>query len=167
MAQMQTLSIRVPDADFEWLASMDDVSGKTPSEKLRTVLTRARQQHAGLLDHEACTAWMRELVQPLATAAAGMERRERIHSEIVAAALAWTPRLMATLITDGKPGLESAAKAQELEAIIAQQCFGLLAAVLRAGVTSTPATYDANVMQAYLPIITEIAAIISTRTAKE
>ena len=41
MAQMQTLSIRLPDEDFQWLLSARPETGKTPSEKLAVASWRA------------------------------------------------------------------------------------------------------------------------------
>ena len=64
MARMQTLSIRLPDEDFNWLVSLPESGARTPSEKLRALLQQAREQQQGMLDPERCTAWMRQLIQP-------------------------------------------------------------------------------------------------------
>jgi len=56
MAQMQTLSIRIPDEDFQWLSSLQEADAKTPSEKLRALLARIRKQEAGMTSPELCAA---------------------------------------------------------------------------------------------------------------
>ncbi|HEX8987465.1 MAG TPA: hypothetical protein VF816_05850 [Rhodocyclaceae bacterium] len=167
MAQMQTVSIRIPDEDFQWLLSLQDKGAKTPSEKLRALLAWARQQEAGMADPALCSVWMRSMVQPLAQGVGAFERRRKDHSDLIAAALEWIPQVMATLVSsrlaeDSKP--EDAA---ELEAIVGQQCFRLLSGLLRAAVTSTPAAYDARALERHLPDIMEIAEIISNRKRKE
>lgn len=167
MAQMQTISIRIPDEDFQWLLAQQDAGAKTPSEKLRALLAKMRQQEAGLASHDACATWMRGLVQPLVDAVAALERREKTHSDVVGAVTEWVPQIMASLISARPDGQATPAQAAEVEAVLAQQCFRLLTGLLRASITSVPATYDKEVLDRYLPDIIEISEIISTRKGKE
>lgn len=167
MAQMQTISIRVPDEDFQWLLSLHEGAEKTPSEKLRALLARARQQEAGMINPELCAAWMRNLAQPFVESVAALERKQKTHSDLVGAVSEWIPQIMATLVSSRPTGKRAQEDAIEVEAILAQQCFRLLTSVLRAAVTSVPATYDKDVLDRYLQDVIEIAAIISTRKGKE
>lgn len=167
MAQMQTLSIRIPDEDFQWLLAQQDPGAKTPSEKLRGFLARTRQQEAELADPELCAAWMRALVRPFADTVAAYERKQRTHSDLVGAAAEWIPQIMAVLASSRLNEQDADGEAAEVEAILAQQCFRLLAALLRTAVTSVPATYDRDALEPYLPEIIELAGIISTRKGKE
>lgn len=166
MGQMQTLSIRVNEDDYQWLLSSGDPVAKTPSEKLRSLITRMRRQEEGSGDYDACADWMRALAKPLADSVSAHERKARAHSEAVAAALEWVPQLMALLVAERiDPGQPRSAA--EIEAILLQRSFRLLSTLLRMGVTSYPATYDPRAVDAYLPEILEIAAIISTRQKEE
>ncbi|HEX8962589.1 MAG TPA: hypothetical protein VF801_06255 [Rhodocyclaceae bacterium] len=167
MAQMQTVSIRMPDEDFQWLLSLQDKGAKTPSEKLRALLTWARQQEAGMADPALCAMWMRSMVQPLVQGVAAFERGRKDHSDVVAAALEWTPQIMATLVSSRLAEGCKPADAVELEAVLGQQCFRLLIALLRAAVTSMPAVYDPGSLERHLPDVVEIAEIISNRKRKE
>ncbi len=167
MAQMQTISIRVPDEDFQWLLSLQDAGGKTPSEKLRALLAGSRQQAAGMADPDLCAAWMRALIQPFLDTLNALERRQKIHSDLVGAVADCVPQLMTTLISSRIAPDNAEQDAREVEALLAQQCFRLLTTLLRAAVTTVPATYDKHVLERYLPDIIEIASIISTRKGKE
>jgi hypothetical protein len=167
MAQMQTLSIRIPDDDFHWLLSLDMDGAKTPSEKLRAILARNRQLDTGLTHPETCAAWLRELSRPLADAITARERQSNLRSDILAAAFEWVPRIMASLVAVSPAIALEDTQAQEIEAMLAQQCFRLLATLLRVGITSTPATYDRHVLDKYIAEVSEIAAIISTIKGKE
>lgn len=167
MAQMQTISIRIPDEDFQWLLSLQDAGARTPSEKLRTLIAKARQQEAERASPELCAAWMRALTQPFVDSVAAIERKHKTHSDLVGAVSDLIPQTMATLISSRLDGARPHEAAVEVEAILAQQCFRLLTTLLRAAVTSTPATYDKHVLDRYLTDIIEIAAIISTRRGKE
>jgi hypothetical protein len=167
MAQMQTISIRIPDEDFQWLLSLDGADARTPSEKLRSLLVQARRQEAGLADHDLCFAWMRGLVQPFVDSVAAFERKQKIHSDVVSAVAEWLPRVMATAVSTRIGEKSALDKAKEVEAALARQSFRLLTTLLRAAVTSVPATYDKDVLDESLHDVIEIAAIISTRKEKE
>lgn len=167
MAQMQTISIRIPDDDFQWLLSVAETDAKTPSEKLRYLLTRMREQETGRTDYRRCATWMRELAQPFSDAVNDVERKHKIHSDLVAAVCEHVPQIMSTLVSERPAAGRDLEKAKSSEAMLAQQCFRLLSTLLRLGVTSNPATYDKQVLDAYLDDIIEIAAIISTRKHKE
>lgn len=167
MAQMQTISIRVPDEDFQWLLSLQDGTAKTPSEKLRALLSKARQQEAGMADYASCANWMRSLAQPFADAIASLEREGKIHSDLVAAVTLWVPQMMAVLIA-ARPGARlELEEAVEIEAMLGQQSFRMLTALLRSAVTSGQSTYDRGVLDRYVPDVIEVASIIAARTGKE
>jgi len=167
MAQMQTISIRVPDEDFQWLLTLQDGGAKTPSEKLRALLSRARQQEAGMAHYSLCSGWMRALAQPFADSVASLERKHKIHSDLIAAVTEWVPQMMAILIAERPAGDRALEEAAEIEAMLAQQSFRLLTALLRSAVTSGPSTYDREVLDRFLPDFIEIASIIDARTGKE
>jgi CRISPR/Cas system-associated endonuclease Cas1 len=165
---MQTVSIRLPDEDFHWLLSTQEAAGKTPSEKLRALVTRVHQQATGLTDPEVCAEWARGLVQPLANAVAAWERGHREHSDILSAALDVVPQLLVILVS-ARLGAEEGKgdELREIEAALSQQCFRLFATLLRAAVTSAPAVYEQDAIERYLPDIVEITNIIATRREKE
>ncbi|MCE1241335.1 MAG: hypothetical protein LWW83_15575 [Azonexaceae bacterium] len=165
MAQMQSLSIRIPDEDFQWLLAQPDNSARTPSEKLRALLQRVREQQAGQQDPELCTLWMRQLVQPFADETGQIERNRQQHSDLLAAVIEHVPAIMALLVA-GRPAA-SGDEAANCEALIALRCFRFFGALLKGGITSTPSTYGEGIYDRYLPDILELAQIISTRKGKE
>ncbi len=167
MGQMQTISIRIPDEDFQWLLSQHETTGRTPSEKLRALLSRVRQQEAGMVNPESCSAWMRDMTRPFMEGVAALERKHKLHSDVIAAVAEWIPQIMASLVSSHLGGKRAQEDAIEVEAILAQQSCRLISALLRTAVTSVPATYDKGVLDQHLPDILEIASIISTRKGKE
>ena len=165
MARMQTLSIRLPDEDFNWLVSLPESGARTPSEKLRALLQQAREQQQGMLDPERCSAWMRQLVQPFMDEMGALERERQCHSDLLAAVVEHAPAIMALLVA-GRPAQDGGQGAAS-EALVAQRCFRLFAALLKGSITSHPATYGSGVYERHLPDIIELAQIISTRKGKE
>ena len=168
MAQMQTMSIRLPDDDFRWLLSTQEGSGKTPSERLRAMIAQVREQESELSDPDSCMAWMRRLVQPTANFVAAWERQNKQHSDVLSAVLDIAPRLMALLVSARPPSTQDDGNdMREMEAALASHCFYLLTTVLRAMVTSVPAAYEKGNIERYLPDILEISEIIIARREKE
>lgn len=166
MAQMQTVSIRLPDDDYQWLLSLEEGSAKTPSEKLRALVQRTRQQEAGLHDPERCSAWMRSLVQPATDALSAIERHQQRHSDLLTAVLEHVPQIMAAILAARLPA-DSVRECAETEALVAQRCFRLFSAVLRGAVTSNPAAFNGDSYERHMPDIMELAQIISSRRRKE
>lgn len=167
MGQMQTISIRIPDEDFQWLLALQEPGAKTPSEKLRALVAQVRQQDMAKNDPDICSARMRSMAQPFIEAITSLERKTRVHSEVVSVVAERAPQLMATLVSSQLSSKQPEKEAKEVEAILVQQCFLLFKALLRSAVTSTPATYDNNVLDLYLPDIIELANIIANKKGKE
>src|SRR5262245_33949666 len=133
--QMQTVSVRVSSEDLAWLSSLQAAGTVTPSDKLRALIAQMRRQHEGALDYTACVAWLRELLGPLVAGIRGIEHHHRMHSAAVSAIVEWAPQVMATLLAEHKLEKRGAADAIALEDTLLQQCFQLLAALMRLGVT--------------------------------
>ena len=165
MTQMQTISVRISDDDFQWLLSLPEPGAKTPSEKLRALVAKAREQDGG--DYKRCAGWMRGLTQPFTEAVADVDHRYGMHSDLVAAVAEAVPQIMAIMITERPEGAHANEKAVEVEAALASERFRLFSGLLRSAITSTPATYDKQVLDDYLPDILEIAEILSTRKERE
>ena len=62
---MQTISVRVPDEDLEWLMALDIAGARNPSDRIRSLLSTTRRQREGMADYVACVAMLRDFVAPL------------------------------------------------------------------------------------------------------
>lgn len=167
MAQMQTLSIRIPNDDFEWLLSLPEAGAKTPSDRLRALIQRVRQQDAGLSDHALCAAWMRALAQPFADAVAASERQSHARSEALAVLIERVPPLMALLAATRLDAERQADAALAAEAVLVPEALRLLAGLLRAALTPNSAVYDIAVLDRGLPDIIELAGLIANRKERK
>jgi hypothetical protein len=166
--QMQTLSARVPADDFAWLSALDIPGAATPSDKLRGLISQMRRQHEGTLDYTACVVWLRELISPLVAEIRGTEHRQQIHSAALSAILEWSPQILATLLAARQSGNDDLAAAVALEKALVQQCFQLLTALLRLGITAETECYTADVIEKQLPRVLELAQLIkANRESKE
>jgi hypothetical protein len=166
---MQTLSARIPDEDLEWLSSLDIQGSVSPSDKLRSLITQMRRQQEGSLDYERSLSWLRDLVAPFVTAIRAMEHQTRMHSEAVTLVAEWAPRIMATLLSERGPAKDAKTHAIDIEEILVQRCFQLLASLMRLAVTRDVGCYDPAVIDKYLPSVLDLAGVVvqSRKTREE
>jgi hypothetical protein len=159
MAAMQTVSIRIPNEDMEWLATLNLQGANTPSDKLRALVAQIRRQQEGAADYAASSAWMRDLVTPLIAKLGAHENQQGAHSEVVRLIAEWVPQVMALLLSESNA--DTTQRWTQLEDRLTARVFQLMTAVLRLGVTQKADCYDPNVMEKYLPQVIELANVIA------
>jgi hypothetical protein len=169
MAAMQTVSVRIPGEDLEWLATYDIQGATSPSDKLRALVTQIRRQQQGAMDYGASLQWMRELVSPFVTAVGAFEHRQSRHSEVLRLMNDWVPQVMAMLVAEGTLARDPQRKLVELEEKLVARVFQLVMGVLRLAVTPSADCYDPKVLDRHLPQLIELAGVVSAsrRTSTE
>jgi hypothetical protein len=166
--QMQTLSARIPTEDMEWLAGLDIQGAVSPSDKLRALIAQMRRQQEGTLDYERSLGWLRDLVAPFVTAIRAVEHHNRMHSEALTLAAEWLPQVMATLLSERALAKDAKKHAIDVEEIVVQRCFQLLASLMRLAVTRDAACYSPAVIDKHVSTVLEIAGIVTqTRKMRE
>jgi hypothetical protein len=161
MAAMQTVSVRIPSEDMEWLATLNLQGATTPSDKLRALVAQTRRQQEGASDYAASLSWMRDLLSSFATRIGTIEHRAGNHSELIRLLAEWAPQLMALLIAENGPGSQTPQRVLQLEERLASRVFQLMAATLRLTVTQNAACYDPKVLEKHLPQIIELVGVIA------
>jgi hypothetical protein len=159
--QMQTLSARIPSEDIEWLASLDIQGAVSPSDKLRALIAQMRRQHEGTLDYERSLSWLRDLVAPFVVGIRAFEHNNRMHSEVLTLASEWVPQVMATMLSERALGKDAKKRAIDIEEIVVQRCFQLLASIMRLAVTREAACYSPAVIDKHISTVLEIAEIVA------
>jgi len=166
--QMQTLSARIPLEDIEWLAGLDLQGAISPSDKLRALIAQMRRQFEGTLDYERSLSWLRDLVAPFVTAIRAVEHNNRMHSEVLTLTAEWLPQIMAILLSERALGKDAKKRAIDIEELIVQRCFQLLASIMRLAVTREAACYSPAVIEKHVSGVLEIAEIVNrTRKMRE
>jgi hypothetical protein len=161
MMKMQTLSARIPSEDMEWLAGLDIQGAVSPSDKLRALIAQVRRQHDGTLDYERSLSWLRDLVAPFVTAIRALEHANRMHSEVLTLTAEWLPQIMATLLSERALAKDARKRAIDVEEIVVQRCFQLLASLLRLAVTRDAACYSPAVIDKHVSTVLELAGIVA------
>ena len=162
---MQTVSVRIPEDDIEWLMGLDIEGARNPSDRIRSLIGATRRQRAGTTDFVACAAMLRDFLRPLQDAVSTAERREKVHSEVVAAILAALPEIMAEAIAFPPVPANGAAvpTLTHIEADLATRTMRLLVQLLRLSITPAVPAYDPTVLDSYLAEIAHIADLIRDR----
>ena len=162
---MQTVSVRVPDDDLEWLMALDIAGARNPSDRIRSLIAANRRQRQGTTDYVACVAMLRDFLRPFQDAVSAAERREKVHSEVVATIAGSLPDIMAeTIAFQPVPDDDSARSVlTHIEADLAARAMRLLIRLLRLAVTQTVSAYNPAVLDSYLDEIIDIADLIGDR----
>ena len=161
---MQTISVRVPDDDLEWLMSLEVPGARNPSERIRSLLTETRRQREGMHDYVACAAMLRGFLQPFADAVAAAERRHKVHSEVVATIVDSLPEIMAEAIAFvPAAGDKAVAALTRVEADLCARTMRMLIRLLRLTVTHAVPAYDPAVLDADLAEVIEIGDLVKSR----
>ncbi|HEU0153935.1 MAG TPA: hypothetical protein VFQ84_11400 [Arenimonas sp.] len=165
MASKSTpISVRITDDDAAFLASLELSGAATPSEKIRTLITRARTEAEEGRTYEASLVRIRELLEPTSQLLRARELTSRQRSELIADTLYWLPDLVAYLMAGpehapkkGDDGLKA------FEAGVADRIFRYLEAVLRLAVTEKAPCYDPSIVSEGVRGTLELTEVILTR----
>jgi len=162
---MQTVSVRVPDEDLEWLMALDIEGARNPSDRIRSLIAANRRQREGAADYLACVAMLRDFLRPFRDALSAAERREKVHSEVVAAIADSLPDIMAeTIAFPPLPDDDTAGEAlARIEADLTARTMRLLIRLLRLSITQTVPAYDPAVLDPHLAEVIDIADLIRGR----
>ena len=174
--RMETVGVRFPLSDIEWLASLSMKDALTPSDKIRAIVAEARRRNEGLGDYEATLSWLRDLLAPAISGIKGREFRSEnpgMHSELVALVAEWLPQTLALLLAQGAPergqaeGRDNAETLIAFEAQLARRTFQFCESLLRLGVGRSAPCYDSEIIRSGLPRIIELAEVVSFSRNRE
>jgi hypothetical protein len=161
------LSVRVTEADAEFLAGIDAEGAATPSDKVRALLADARRRQNGFRDYGGCLAMANEMIAPTLALLKELEKRSGIHSEPVAQLAEWLPETLAFFLTtfpDDGPG-NDLEQLEELEQGVTDRIFRLTQAMLRLAITPKCEAFDPAIVSKRVGPTLEIAEAIRRTTA--
>ena len=162
MAKNIPLSVRVSQADAEFLARVDLEGASTPSDKVRALLAEARRRHDGFHDYASCLGMANEMLAPTLHLLKDLEKRCDIHSEPVAQLAEWLPETLAFFLTTfPDDGVENDMEQIEaLERGVTDRVFRLTQALLRLAITPECQAYDPAIITKRVGPVLELADVI-------
>lgn len=163
MQKSVPLSVRISDDDAAFLAKFEAPGANTPSEKLRAILSSARQRHEGTQDFAACATMIAEMLRPPANRIRTLQREAGIRSDFVMRIYGWMPDLMAELLSGAPDDEAGRQRLQAFEAALADQIFAMIEELLDMGLTSSNRSYDPRLVRDRITPILEILDLIKLR----
>jgi hypothetical protein len=163
--KMQTISVRVPDEDLEWLLALDIAGARNPSDRIRSLIAANRRQREGMGDYVACVAMLRDFLRPFLDVVSTAERQHAVHSEVVAAIAEGMPEIMAEMIAFRPVPFDDQAPAAlaRIEADLTARTLRLFVRLLRLSVTPSVPAYQPAVLDAGLTEVLAVAELIQSR----
>lgn len=163
-AKTVTLSARISHEDAEFISRLDIDGAKTPSDKLRHIITEARRRHEGSQDYRGSMHTVGDMLSTVNTLIREQELEHHVHSELVTRILDWLPDTMAFIMASEASLNKQAAPKQllEIESGINERIFRLFESVLQLGITEYCPCYNNRAIQERVKPILELVQIIKT-----
>jgi hypothetical protein len=151
------------DAAFISQLAIDDA--KTHSDKLRAIISEARQRSDRRHDYAGCLHAVQEMIQPALKEIRKTEVENQIHSELIIRLAEWIPDVAAFLVSsmstiDELKTNEKKEKMVQLEQGSAQRLIRLMESVLQLAITRQCACYDPDIVQREIGPVLELCNII-------
>jgi hypothetical protein len=155
------LSVRISHEDAEFIAGLEIEGAKTPSDKVRAIITNARQRQQQGDSYTQSLSTNQEMLAPALQRCKELEHRHQMHSELPGRLLDWLPETSAFLATAlHTPDKEGKKALQELEAGLIRRTVTLMQSVLLLAITRKCPCYDDALMDKHLQPVLDIAQMI-------
>jgi hypothetical protein len=167
--QTVPISARIAHKDAEFLSQIKVPGAKTPSDKLRAILSDARRRSAREKDYRGTFQHLQEILGPVVEQIRQAELTHGIHSELVTRTLDWLPDAVAYLVA-GIGENDSVPKEEQLfrlEQGLGDRLFGLMESILHMGITKSCPCYDGGTVLSRIDPILQLAHIIQTMNPKQ
>ncbi len=159
-----SISARISQEDAEFLSQLTVAGAKTPSEKLRAILTEARQRHLEGLEYPSSLQLSLDTYLPLLERIQKAEYEAGVHSELLTRLMHWLPE-MAAYVVSGMQCTEEEVPQKEclstFEQGAGERIFRLMESILQLGVTQQSPCYNPGVINDRVQPILELADVIA------
>lgn len=155
-------SVRLSQSDAEFVASLNIVGAVTPSDKIRHIISEARQRKEAGQNFIQSLKTFQEDLRPSNERLRELERERNDESELLHFLGEWLCEALAEFVT----GPTSAHDLEKFEARLAQQVFKLTEHSLRLAITDDARCFSPDLMKKGTKRIVELARIIETHNQK-
>jgi len=152
-------SVRLPQEDAEFIASLEIDGAKTPSDKIRAIIKKAHDEEKADKNYQNILRKVQEITIPALDKLREEELKKGENSELVRILSEWISETFAFFISslsEEKKGVNL----KKLEEGIADRIFSLFERVMRMGVTSNAPCYNKEIVKEHLTPILELTSII-------
>jgi hypothetical protein len=160
-----TISARISSEDAEFISRLTIDDAKTPSDKLRAIIAKAKEHSTRKRDYVGTLCDLQELIQPVVKEIRKTEVKNQIHSELLTRLIEWIPDTAAFLMSSILETVETKTTEKMLliEQGAADRLVRLMESILQLAVTGPCACYDPQIMDRKLDSVLELCQIIKAR----
>ncbi len=160
--KLMPLSVRISKQDADYIALLDIAGAKTPSEKVRALISESRQRQSKAVGFDACVDFIQKELTPVNQEILSEERNKQIHSELIARIAEWLPATFACLAAFQLDTDKENGGLFELERELASRVMLLMESVLQMGITTHSPCYDSDLIRSRTESIIELASVIES-----
>ncbi len=163
------ISVRVSDADLDFLDRLNIDDAETPSEKMRAIIRQAKLRQAGMYSYHAALGVMRDLLEPVAGRIRELEREEQQHSELIINTYHWVKELTAYMLSgiDQEHDQTELIDLATLENNVLDRLLRQMEYLLRLAVTPKGPCYQPGIIREQIEPILELAQVIRSQMGTE
>ena len=159
-----TISTRLGEADTEFLQRLEINGATTPSEKLRKMVTQARQRAGGAGSFREASNLLDDLLRPTRRIIAEHEHRTGTRSEPLEAMVNALAGALAELLAANRIDPDDREAMRALEARTIGQANALCTQILRLGLAPRVPCYDPSVLESPRARIYEVLDRLASET---
>jgi hypothetical protein len=160
-----TISARISHEDAEFLSQLEINGAKTPSDRLRAIISEHRRRSGMKLDYPGSLQMISEMILPKNQEIRKKELEHQVHSEVITRLAEWLPDAMAFFIS-AVPQTNTKDDQQilnDLELGLVERLFRLIESFLQLAVSSRCPCYQPDVIKERLTPVLDLCDIISSR----
>lgn len=158
-AKTVPLSVRVTDADAEFLARLEIPGATTPSEKMRAILAAERGRSEGASDIEQAFVVVHELLRPAQRRIRSLEAETGATSDFVRKLYDRLAEIVASAVV-GPPEHADRTALAAFEARLLDRAFAFIQEVLELGLLARSRCYDHDAIASRLGPVLELVELI-------
>ncbi len=158
------ISARISNEDAEFLSKLAVNGAKTPSDKLRAIITQTRKRSIGIQEYTGSYKMIQDLVLPMNETIRKHELDQAVHSEFIIRFFEWLPDLVAYAVSS-VPTKETEKIKTELETYeqgLADRVFRFFESVMQMGVGDKNPCYNPEIISQKLAPILNLSTIINS-----
>lgn len=153
------LSVRISEDDAAFLARVELGDAKTPSDKIRAIISETRRRMDGVEDFSDCAELLRDMMTPALRKIREGNKETGLRSDFIERLGEWLPESLAYFIAGLPEEKMNKRTLHEYEGVLADRTGALLEFFLRLGVTQESPCYDPALVASRLRTILELAEI--------
>lgn len=163
------ISARISHEDAEFISQLKIEGAKTPSDKLRSIITDARSRHDGMHDYSGCYKSIQNLILPVLEKIRHLELDCQQHSDFVIRFLEWAPDIIAYAVSSipAKSNENTQNELIKYEKELVKRVFRLFTSALQMGITPYCPCYDPKIISKEIDPILALTDIINSTQNKE